>query len=334
MEVLALSLLELWSEWIVPILHIVIGLGLVVFVHELGHFLVAKWVGINVERFALGFGPRLFGIKRGETDYCICALPLGGYVKMLGQEDFAPLEDEEKPDPRSYQGKSISARLAVISAGVVMNVIFAAILFVIVGLVGKNFSAPVVGSVRRDAPAAKVQLAWTPVRANAQLATEPATDPNFAPGLRAGDRVLELNGKKVHRFQALEMASALADRDETFDILVQRRDEAGREWLGRGIITVEPDLMGNRLVFGIGRAADTVFDKHPDTVTDTQFRNGDRLVRINGKQIEHHWRIAPLEKTLDAGSVIVSVERKGENIDVTVQPTLTTAEDVVWLADG
>ena len=67
-----------WSQWVWPILQFVIGLGLVVFVHELGHFLVAKASGIRVDRFALGFGPRIFGVKKGETDYCVCLLPLGG----------------------------------------------------------------------------------------------------------------------------------------------------------------------------------------------------------------------------------------------------------------
>ncbi len=85
MELLALDVPYLWSQWIVPIAVFAIGLGFVVFVHELGHFLVAKWVGIKVERFALGFGPRLFGFRRGDTDYCIKALPIGGYIKMLGQ---------------------------------------------------------------------------------------------------------------------------------------------------------------------------------------------------------------------------------------------------------
>ena len=67
-----------WSQWVSPILQFVIGLGLVILVHELGHFLVAKASGIRVDRFAMGFGPRLFGIKKGETDYCVCLLPLGG----------------------------------------------------------------------------------------------------------------------------------------------------------------------------------------------------------------------------------------------------------------
>jgi RIP metalloprotease RseP len=96
----------------------VVGLGLVIFAHELGHFIAAKAVDIRVEQFALGFGTRLFGFKRGEADYRINLLPLGGYVKMAGQEDFAPLKMEDRPDSRAFPNKSVGQRFAVISAAV------------------------------------------------------------------------------------------------------------------------------------------------------------------------------------------------------------------------
>jgi RIP metalloprotease RseP len=128
-------------------------------VHELGHFVVAKLVGIQVERFALGFGKRLVGFEYGQTDYCINLIPLGGYIKMLGQEDFAPL-DEAQADPRAFNNKTVGQRFGVISAGVIMNVIFAAILFVIIGLVGIRFEAPVVGEVIPGAPADTVRIRW------------------------------------------------------------------------------------------------------------------------------------------------------------------------------
>ena len=145
--------LSFLSHWIWPILQFVVGLGLVIFVHELGHFLVAKAVGIKVERFALGFGPRLIGFQWGETDYCIKALPLGGYIKMLGQEDLRPANEVEDLDPRSYNAKPVWARLCVISAGVVMNVILAAVLFVLVVMIGMDSPAAVVGAVKKHFPA-------------------------------------------------------------------------------------------------------------------------------------------------------------------------------------
>src|SRR5437016_5604029 len=91
----------------ITLLAFVFVLGLLVFVHELGHFLVAKWAGVRVEVFSLGFGPRLLSTVRGDTEYCVCAIPLGGYVKMTGQDDMpgeadsqltgAPYEFPSKP---------------------------------------------------------------------------------------------------------------------------------------------------------------------------------------------------------------------------------------------
>ena len=103
-----------------------IGLGLVIFVHELGHFAVAKWCGVYVERFSIGFGPMLWCRKWGETEYALSAVPFGGYVKMRGQDDIDPgqMTDEQvAADPRSYTSKSVPQRMAIISAGVIMNLI-------------------------------------------------------------------------------------------------------------------------------------------------------------------------------------------------------------------
>jgi regulator of sigma E protease len=149
-----------WLEWIVQpsswwvILQVALGLGFVIFVHELGHFLVAKACGVKCEKFFLGFdvgGMKLASFKWGETEYGIGALPLGGYVKMLGQDDNpaaaaeeahrarAAMESGDLPpeptsgphpawDPRSYPAQSVPERMAIISAGVIMNVIFAVLM--------------------------------------------------------------------------------------------------------------------------------------------------------------------------------------------------------------
>jgi regulator of sigma E protease len=108
-----------------------LGLGLVIFVHELGHFLVAKWCDVHVEVFSIGFGPPLPGccFKRGETTYMIALFPLGGYVKMVGE---GADNDENDTDPRSFKNKSVWQRMAIISAGVTMNLILAFLCFVFV----------------------------------------------------------------------------------------------------------------------------------------------------------------------------------------------------------
>src|SRR5882762_8548919 len=176
---------------VLAIAALVFGFGFVVFFHELGHFLAAKWVGIKVEQFAVGFGHAMLAFRKGlglrvgsttkefeqkvrehaeqkhsrkgdlssaelsaaaedlglgETEYRLNWMPLGGYVKMLGQDDLNP--GAQSDDPRAYNRKSIGARMFVVSAGVIMNVILAAIFFMIVFLMGFNVPPSMVGGIK------------------------------------------------------------------------------------------------------------------------------------------------------------------------------------------
>ena len=132
------------------LVNFIIVLGILIFVHELGHFLVAKWMGVRVEKFSLGFGPKLIGRQIGETEYLLSAFPLGGYVKMFGEGGFSEIElieqeyerdgakdkgmvpyslpDHEKE--RSFAHKSIPQRMAIVFAGPLFNMVFAWLLLV------------------------------------------------------------------------------------------------------------------------------------------------------------------------------------------------------------
>ncbi|HEX4592505.1 MAG TPA: site-2 protease family protein, partial [Gemmataceae bacterium] len=130
---------------------VAIGLGLVIFIHELGHFLAAKWCDVHVETFSIGFGPPLPGcrFRRGETAYQIALVPLGGYVKMVGEGN----EDEGEDDPRSFKNKSVGQRMLIISAGVIMNIVLAAACFVgVYTTTGVDKPAGVIGSVDAGSP--------------------------------------------------------------------------------------------------------------------------------------------------------------------------------------
>jgi len=132
-----MALWALKSAW--HIFLVLVGFCLVIFVHELGHFIMARLVGIRVEAFAIGFGPKVAGFKRGATEYSIRAIPFGGFVKMLGQEDTALDQErlyETKADPESFLAKSVGQRALVVSGGVIMNVIFAAVAFMVVFMHG------------------------------------------------------------------------------------------------------------------------------------------------------------------------------------------------------
>jgi len=165
------------------------GIGVIIFVHELGHFLVAKWADVKVEAFSLGFGPALIQKRFGETVYKICLIPLGGYVKMTGETPG----EETTGDPREFSSKSVGARAAIISAGVVMNFLFACLIFPIIFSMGLQMDVPVVGSVEPGRPA-------------------------WVEGIEPGDRILAINGQEIHSYIDVNYEVALADGPLRIDL--------------------------------------------------------------------------------------------------------------------
>jgi len=159
----------------------VVLLGILIFVHELGHFLFAKLMGVKVLKFSLGFGPRLIGKTVGDTEYLISAVPLGGYVKMLGQSDV-PEEEEEIPEAekhRAYNFQPVWKRFLIIFSGPLFNLFFAAFVFVLIFLSGVPALYPDVGKITENSPAARA-------------------------GLMTGDRVLDINGAPVKSWDEID----------------------------------------------------------------------------------------------------------------------------------
>ena len=129
----------------------ILAFSLLVIIHELGHFALAKLNGVKVHEFSLGMGPKLFGIKGKETEYLIKAFPIGGYVKMEGEE-------EGSSDPRAFNNKTAWQKLSIVSAGAIMNLVLAVVLFTIVGAVEGGSVLPVVGEVVTNSPAMKAGI--------------------------------------------------------------------------------------------------------------------------------------------------------------------------------
>lgn len=188
---------------------VVLGLGFVIFIHELGHFLLAKWNGVKVEKFAIGFdikGLKLYSRRVGETEYVLGALPLGGYVKMLGEDAVTGNVEEGAEriaDPRAYPNRPVGARMAIITAGVIMNLIFGLLCFTFLYLRGKSETPPVIGSV---------------------VAGQPA----YEAGLRPGDRVVAVDGGPVATYSDLQQATIFSGRGQTLRLEVERPGVAGR----------------------------------------------------------------------------------------------------------
>ncbi len=314
---------SIWTHPIVSTVLMLLGFGLVVFVHELGHFLVAKAVGIKVERFALGFGKKVWGFTRGETEYCLNVLPLGGYVKMLGQEDFA-LAEEAEQDPRAFNRRPVWARMAVVSAGVIMNVILAAVLFFIVFSVGKEYVPPVVGGTLPGYPAA-----------------EASTPADLEAGLQPGDVVMELNGDPVRKYDQLMLAGMLAGKEESFTFKIRR---PGVDEPFEVSLTPAPGIgPTGRIspVFGIQRPISPVLLDDEDSreylkqVTGGALTGGERVVSIAGEPIEHGWQLRQVSATLTGEPVEVVVTRptpadgRSARQAVMIRPTLTWSDAFV-----
>lgn len=178
----------------VSILSFIVVLGVLIFVHELGHFIFAKLLGVGVEKFSLGFGPKLFGRKIGQTEYLISALPLGGYVKMVGEGDEAELSAEEKA--LSFAGKPPLKRIAIVVAGPLSNLLFAMLIYITVFMVGVPVPTARIGEVVKDKPAARA-------------------------GLQVNDLITAINGKQVKKWE--DFAAVVLDgKGEPVDLQVRR----------------------------------------------------------------------------------------------------------------
>jgi regulator of sigma E protease len=195
-----------------------IALGILVFVHELGHFLVAKRVGVKVLRFSIGFGPIVARRVRGETEYALSALPLGGYVKMLGEEDES--EPEAVHDPaRAFHTQPLRRRSAIVFAGPAMNFLFAflayAALYMTVGVEMPSNTTRIAG-VSQGLPAQKA-------------------------GLQAGDRIVAIDGKPVETWEELSDV-VRASGGASLKVDVEREG-------GPLEVTITPSLEENRTMF-------------------------------------------------------------------------------------
>ncbi|MDY0354461.1 MAG: site-2 protease family protein [Sedimentisphaerales bacterium] len=298
---------------------VMVGFGSVVLVHEFGHFIVAKLAGIKVEAFSIFMPPTLLGLQRtpsglrlrvlpsffsdeadelpgaegqaqpqdpaaeAGTEYRVGLIPFGGYVKLLGQEDIGPVKQIR--DPRSFSNKSIGARIAVVAAGVTFNLISAAIILMVVFLIGIDFPPPVVGGVVPGSSADKA-------------------------GLQAGDEFLEIDGRgEGLEFSSLVLAAALSGRDEAIAAVVRRRDgsiermelaasEHPNEHQVREFGILQP------LSLTIAELAD------PNALQrQTGLLPADRIVAVDGRAVEHYWAYEEAVRETFAPRLVIAVER-------------------------
>jgi len=268
------------------------GIGLVIFVHELGHFVVAKKCGVRVEAFAIGFGPRLLGWKRGTTEYRLGLVPIGGYVKMAGDNPGDSLQG----DGGDLPSKTVGQRFAIYSAGVVMNVIFALIVLPIVLAVGVQFHATTIGSIQPGSPAWKA-------------------------GLQKGDVVVAVDDHVVDDFNDLIADVALSGADGVVIHVDRPRADGGSDRLA---IAVAPefDRTQGRYVIGVGPSAAPTFEvKQDGAAARAGIVAGERIVAFAGAPIAGVDAFEPLRAENRAPTVTLRVAGSdGQERDVVVTP--------------
>jgi len=223
----------------ISVLSFVIVLGILIFVHEFGHFLFAKLFKVKVLKFSLGFGPKLVGHKIGETEYLISAFPLGGYVKMVGENPSEEIEEGDRL--RSFAFKPVWQRFIIVAGGPLFNLLFAVLLFFFIfsfaGL-PTPVSGTTIGSVSPGSPAEKA-------------------------GLQEGDKILEINGQKTAEWS--EVSELIKNSDGQQVVLLIKRQGETLKVTGRPemqeVKNIFGEATGKRYLLGISRSEELTYEK-------------------------------------------------------------------------
>lgn len=258
------------SQSLAYIVPMVILLGLLVFVHELGHFLAAKYYNVRVETFSLGFGPKILQYISGGTNYCISAIPLGGYVKMFGDEPGKDIPQDLKE--QSYLHKPVGQRIVIVLAGPLMNLFFAGVLFCIIAQIGDKALSPQVGEIAANSEA-------------------------YSSGFRPYDEIVQINGQAVKTWNDVQNTiENSANQELVFKIL--RQGETTN-------LAVTPPSKSNDNIFStadrIGKIKGLNSNLHLPVVGVTYegpiykagLRSGDQILEIDGEKVEWFKDIQP-----------------------------------------
>jgi len=271
-----------------------IVLGILIFIHEFGHFMVAKWLGVRVEKFSLGFGPKLLGFKRKETEYLISLLPLGGYVKLKGENP----DEELTNDPSEFASRSVADRVKIVIAGPLMNLVLAFVLFPIVFMIGTQ-----VPTYIKQPPV----IAWI----------EPGSSATEA-GFERGDHVVRIDGVTIENWGELDsviminpdnslMVSFLRDGVFMEKVLTPRTNESYGTGYAGLVYQMDPIISGITLNYPAETAG---------------LKLGDRILSINGVPINHWKQIPQLIQKYKEEEIEFIIQRGEEKLSFSIKPRL------------
>jgi len=272
----------------------IIVLGVLIFVHEFGHFIIAKRSGVGVLRFSLGFGPKILGKKIGETEYQISAFPLGGYVKIIGENPEEEVSEEDRG--RSFSGKSIPTRMAIIGCGPLMNMFLAFAFLCLVALIGAKIPAfmeapPRVGWVEPDSPGQRS-------------------------GMQAGDLVISINDQKVSNWEEVKLVVATnpnqrlrVDIEREGSIVTKELIPEEEEFFGIGYTGLQP---------GWPPIIEKIIKGDPADLGG--LKKGDLILAIDGEEMSHWIQMAMTIRKNPDKILTFKVKRGQEILSFSIKP--------------
>jgi regulator of sigma E protease len=279
------------------LIYFLIVLGILVFVHEFGHFIMAKMAGVRVEKFSLGMGPKLIGSKKGDTEYLISALPLGGYVKMAGENP----DEEPTGAADEFQSKTVWQRVKIAATGPLTNIVLAFIVMPLVFMIGTYAEGPAkVGYVEKGSPAEKA-------------------------GFRAGDVIEEINGRTISSWtKALSLIAVNPDTDVTVNL-----DRQGE----KKTLTLRPAIATELKIGMSGLVPDMpaeVGRLRPGLPAEKAgLKVHDKILAIDGKTVYHWNQFSTFVKESSGKTLRLTIEREGKRIEQSVTPVMDGGRYVI-----
>jgi len=284
-------------------------LGVLIFVHELGHFLAARRLGIRVLTFSLGFGPKLLTIKRGDTDYCISAVPLGGYVKMAGENP----EDQRTGAPDEFLSKTKWERFQVLIMGPAMNIILAVVVLAIVLAQGAEIP------VYQDGPA----VVGAVVDGSSAAAV----------GMQRGDRIVSVSGKPIATWDDLDLAiGTRPNRDVPLTFV---RDGAVHS------VTVRPKAKGRFEIGDVGLLPDSapivkaLLEPKTDYPASTAgLKPGDAIIAVNGQRVVVPQQLTEVVTKNADHELALTIRRGGQELPIRLTPVKRQGRTLIGIVPG
>ncbi len=287
------------SEFLTSLIAVAAVLGFMILIHEFGHYAVAKWLGVRVEQFAIGFGKRLVGFRKGETDYRINAIPLGGYVKMSGENPM----DERTDDPREFLNHSRWHRFLIAIAGPTMNILLAVVLLTVVYMVHYEYPVyldkqAVIEGVRKDSPASKA-------------------------GIQAGDRIAKIDGIENPTWEQVQPRVWLSP-NQPLTVTIQRGNETFQK-------TLVPKAVTSSEVGSAGWFPEepvVIGQLDPDLpAAKAGLKEDDKIVAMNGQPVPSIESMIDTLQQIKDQPVDLTVERGSQTLHFNLHAVMSPTED-------